>query len=365
MKHKTLEGEHVRLEPLTIEHLVDLEKNFEPKLFDYYPKPYSTAKEFVEENLEMQKSGTFLPFAIIHKGTSQAIGCTEFSGIDEKNRKLEIGGSWIKSSHQGSVANSEAKFLLLCHAFENLGFVRVQFTANALNAKSRAGIEGVGGKFEGILRNVMILPDGQLRDDAYYSIISSEWSETKSHIQQRIRRKLNYNKQTEIICQTSRLILRKILPSDFDGLFEVLGDAEVMRFSVRGPESHEGVHKFLEATAKRYERDGVAQWAVIEKETGKFIGECGISVQMIDGKKEYEIGYRFSRRFWGKGYATEAAIACRDYGIQSLGLTRLISIIESENNRSIRVAEKVGMELEKESNFHGIPVRIYSMKARS
>ncbi|HWU43648.1 MAG TPA: GNAT family protein [Bdellovibrio sp.] len=178
------------MEPLTLEHLPDLEADFEPQLFDYYPKPYSTAREFVEENLEVQKSGTFLPFAIIHKLSGRAIGCTEFSGIDEKNRKLEIGGSWIKISHQGSSANSEAKFLLLQHAFENLKYVRVQFTANALNAQSRAGIEGIGAKFEGVLRNAMILPNGKLRDDAYYSVVINEWPETKEHLLKRIKRKL-------------------------------------------------------------------------------------------------------------------------------------------------------------------------------
>ncbi len=189
MKHIVLEGDFVRLEPLTIEHLPDLERDFEPKLFDYYPKPYSTAREFVEENLEAQKSGIFLPFAIVHKASGRAIGCTEFSGIYEKNRKLEIGGSWIKPTHQGSAANSEAKYLLLRHVFENLEFVRVQFTANALNAQSRAGIEGIGGKFEGVLRNAMILPDGKLRDDAYYSVIFQEWQQTKEHLLQRIMRK--------------------------------------------------------------------------------------------------------------------------------------------------------------------------------
>ena len=181
-----LEGEFVRLEPLTIEHLPDLDQDFEASLFDYYPKPYPNAREFVEENLEMQKQGTFLPFAIIHQATGKAIGCTEFSGIDEKNRKLEIGGSWIKKSFQGSPANSEAKLLLLDHVLGKLEYVRVQFTANALNRQSRAGIEGIGGKFEGILRNAMILPDGKLRDDAYYSIIAGDWLATKAMLKERV-----------------------------------------------------------------------------------------------------------------------------------------------------------------------------------
>lgn len=189
MIHEALEGEFVRLEPLTRYHLADLETDFEPKLFDFFPKPYASAREFVDENLEIQKGGTFLPFAIVHKGSGRAIGCTEFSGIDEKNRKLEIGGSWIKPSFQGTAANSEAKLLLLRHAFEGLGYVRVQFTANALNAQSRAGIEGVGGIFEGILRNAMILPNGKLRDDAYYSIIARDWPATKERLLVRVRRK--------------------------------------------------------------------------------------------------------------------------------------------------------------------------------
>ncbi len=189
MQNQTLEGKFIRLEPLTADHLKDLEADFDPSLFDYYPKSYPTAREFVEENLEMLKSGTFLPYAIVLQSTGEAIGCTEFSGIDEKNRKLEIGGSWLKPRFHGSAANSEAKLLLLQHAFENLGFVRVQLTANALNARSRAGIEKIGGRFEGILRNAMILPDGKLRDDAYYSVIQNEWSSVKIALRKRIESK--------------------------------------------------------------------------------------------------------------------------------------------------------------------------------
>ncbi len=169
----------------------------------------------------------------------------------------------------------------------------------------------------------------------------------------------------KMLFESKRLLVREISEKDQDDLYQILGDPEVMKFSVHGPDTREGILKFIEVTKKRYDRDGVAQWAVIEKATGNFIGECGISVQTIDGVKEYEIGYRFARPYWGQGYATEAAIACRDYGISTLGLNRFISIIESENERSIRVAEKVGMTLEKESSFHNIPVRIYSLNIRS
>jgi RimJ/RimL family protein N-acetyltransferase len=167
-----------------------LERDFDPSLFDYYPKPYSSARDFVEENLEMQLKGNYLPFVIILKAVGEAIGCTEFSAIDEKNRKLEIGGSWLKRAFHGTAANSEAKFLPLRHAIETLEFVRVQFTANVLNTQSRFGIEKIGGRFEGVLRNAMILPDGTLRDDAYYSIVAKEWAEVRDSLRRRIQGKL-------------------------------------------------------------------------------------------------------------------------------------------------------------------------------
>lgn len=157
-------------------------------------------------------------------------------------------------------------------------------------------------------------------------------------------------------------MLRKMTNEDIEPLLQILGDPEVMRFSVLGVDDESGVRKFIDVTLKRYERDGTAQWAVIEKQSGTFIGECGIAVQMIDGQKEYEIGYRFNRKYWRQGFASEAAIACRDYGFQKLQLKRLISIIERENVASIGVAKKVGMTLEKESVFHNIPVQIYSLE---
>lgn len=164
-----------------------------------------------------------------------------------------------------------------------------------------------------------------------------------------------------MVCQSPRLMLRKIEDTDAESLFEILGDPDVMKFSVRGPDTREDIFKFIHATKKRYERDGVAQWGVILKASGELIGTGGISVQSIEGENEYEIGYRFKKRHWGQGYGSEAAIACRDYALGSLKLERLISIIEKDNVASIRVAKKVGMTLEKESVFHNIPVQVYSM----
>ena len=168
--------------------------------------------------------------------------------------------------------------------------------------------------------------------------------------------------EPSIVCETSRLILRQFNESDVDPLLSFLGDPEVMRFSIRGPETREDIQtKYLPGCLKRYSRDGLGQWAVVRKSDGLCVGECGIYAQQIDGEREFEISYRMRRDCWGNGLATEAARACRDYGFKKAGLRRLISIIASENAASIRVAEKMGMTMEKKASFHGISVLIYSV----
>ena len=162
--------------------------------------------------------------------------------------------------------------------------------------------------------------------------------------------------ETPIICETSRLILRKFKLKAMrsrSSAFWVI--PEVMRFSIRGPATRETIQTcYLPGCWKRYSRNGLGQWAVVLKSDGTCIGECGICVQEVAGEREFEISYRLRRDCWGNGLATEAARACCDYGFKQAGLRRLISIIESENAASIRVAGKMGMKLEKlELTFHG------------
>ncbi len=168
--------------------------------------------------------------------------------------------------------------------------------------------------------------------------------------------------ETSIVCHTSRLILRKFNESDLDSLLSFRGDPEVMRFSITGPETRQDIQtRYLPSCLKRYSRDGLGQWAVVRKSDGLCVGECGICAQQVDGEKEFEVSYRIRRDCWGNGLATEAARACCDYGFNKAGLRRLISIIETENAASIRVAEKMGMTLEKRATFHNISVLIYSI----
>ncbi len=166
---------------------------------------------------------------------------------------------------------------------------------------------------------------------------------------------------TDIVLETSRLILRVFCSDDVEALERVHGDPEVMRFSVAGVKTRHQIAGFIENSRERYRRDGFSQWAIVWRATNACIGECGILRQQIDAIAEHEISYRVAREFWGRGIATEAAMACRVYAFETLGLERVVSIIDPRNHASIRVAEKIGMRREKEAVFHAIPVRIYSI----
>ncbi|MBD2089752.1 GNAT family N-acetyltransferase [Microcoleus sp. FACHB-1515] len=169
-----------------------------------------------------------------------------------------------------------------------------------------------------------------------------------------------------IVAETSRLILRHFQPDDAEDLQAVFGDAEVMRFSTTGAFNLDQIRAWLDRAPIAYEKNGYGLNAVIEKTSNQLIGLCGLLVwEDLDGQHEDEIGYRFARAWWGKGLATEAACATRDFGFGQLGRNRLISIIEPENVRSIRVAQRVGMQYERSTKFKNLDVGIYAMNRSS
>lgn len=166
---------------------------------------------------------------------------------------------------------------------------------------------------------------------------------------------------SKFFLETDRLAFRKFVREDIEALFEIQSNSDVMRYAVNGPSSEESVHRFIDFTLARYEKDGVGQWAVIEKKTNLVIGECGLSISNIDRQTEHNLAFRLSRKFWTKGFATEAALACRNYGFKNLGLERIISIQDRDNKASLKVLHKIGMKLEKETQFHHKIVQIYSV----
>ncbi|WP_186019858.1 GNAT family N-acetyltransferase [Burkholderia gladioli] len=142
-----------------------------------------TVEAYLAKAFEGERAGTVMPFAIVHRETGRVVGSTRFWKIDRANRKLEIGHTWLGASMQRSGANTECKYLLLVHAFEVLGCVRVQFTTDVLNEKSRAAILRIGATQEGIVRHERIMPDGRKRDSVRFSIIDDEWPATRQHLE--------------------------------------------------------------------------------------------------------------------------------------------------------------------------------------
>jgi RimJ/RimL family protein N-acetyltransferase len=181
-------GKFVRLEPLSEVHVSGLAKvGLEERIWRYmrYGKVKSVEQltDWVREILELQSHGTDLPFAVIHLASGEAIGCTRYMNIDHGNRSLEIGGTWYGLAYQGTLVNTECKYLLFIHAFETLECVRVWLKTDSRNLRSQRAIEKLGVVKEGVLRNHMILPDGHLRDSIVYSMLPQEWLTAKQRLE--------------------------------------------------------------------------------------------------------------------------------------------------------------------------------------
>jgi len=187
----TLTGRFVRLEPLSLDHVpgLTLAGNHE-SIWRYmlYGNLYNeeTMRHWVLDILSRQSRGTDLPFAVIHLATGRPIGATRYMEIRPKDRGLEIGGTWYAPDFQRTAVNAECKYLLLRHAFEEWGCVRVQFKTDLRNERSQHAIERLGALREGVLRNHMITPDGFLRSSVYYSILDAEWPAVKARLEQRL-----------------------------------------------------------------------------------------------------------------------------------------------------------------------------------
>lgn len=188
----TLTGNSVVLMPLLTEHAERLLQAAEDgELWNMkvtvIPGP-STVGQYIATALAGRESGSVMPFAIVRRDTGQIVGSTRFWKIDRKNRKLEIGHTWLSQSVQRSGLNTEMKYLLLEYAFEVMKCVRVQFTTDELNEKSRAAILRIGAKQEGIVRHERIMPDGRKRNSVRFSIIDDEWPEVKAMLSAKMAR---------------------------------------------------------------------------------------------------------------------------------------------------------------------------------
>lgn len=182
----TLTGDHAILEPLSQAHATDLqEASADGTLHELWytavPAPDGVEAE-IDRRLGLQEAGSMLPFAIVKAETGKAVGMTTYMNIDAANRRVEIGSTWYRKAVQRTPLNTECKLMLLRHAFEMLDCIAVEFRTHFMNQQSRAAIERLGAKLDGILRSHQLQEDGALRDTAVYSIIACEWPTVRKHL---------------------------------------------------------------------------------------------------------------------------------------------------------------------------------------
>jgi RimJ/RimL family protein N-acetyltransferase len=187
VKPVTLLGKHVRLEPMTEAHVPGLTEIGAGQTFwDFMVygdvNTEDDMRNWVRDLLSRAERGTDFPFVAIHLASGRVAGATRYLNIMPKDRGLEIGGTWYGTEFQRTPVNTECKYLLLQHAFETLGCIRVQLKTDLRNERSQKAIERIGAKKEGVLRNHMILPDGRYRHSVFYSILDTEWPKVKERL---------------------------------------------------------------------------------------------------------------------------------------------------------------------------------------
>ena len=193
VKPVVLTGRHVRLEPMTEEHTSALAEIGVGQPFWHFMlygdmNSVDDMRDWVKDILSRAEKGTDLPFVAIHLASGRVAGATRYLNIMPKDRGLEIGGTWYGPDFQRTPVNTECKYLLLEHAFERLGCIRVQLKTDLRNERSQKAIERIGAVKEGVLRNHMILPDGYYRHSVFYSILDTEWPEVKRRLEGMLER---------------------------------------------------------------------------------------------------------------------------------------------------------------------------------
>lgn len=185
-----LEGTHVRLEPLSVAHVEGLARvALDPALWQWTVSQVRSREDvaaYVDAALRDQARGTAAPFATVDRASGTIVGSTRFGNMDPAHRRVEIGWTWLARPWQRTPLNTEAKYLMLRHAFDVLGCIRVELKTDALNSRSRAAIQRIGAVEEGTLRSHMITADGRVRDTVYFSIIADEWPAVQARLEARL-----------------------------------------------------------------------------------------------------------------------------------------------------------------------------------
>ena len=189
VKPVTLIGTHVRIEPMTEDHIPALTEIGVGQDFWHFMlygdmKTEADMRNWVLDILSRKQD---IPFVVVHLASGRVAGATRYLNIMPNDRGLEIGGTWYGPEFQRTAVNTECKYLLLKYAFESLGAIRVQLKTDSRNLRSQKAIERIGGVKEGVLRNHMILPDGTIRHSVFYSILDSEWEGVRGRLEEMMR----------------------------------------------------------------------------------------------------------------------------------------------------------------------------------
>ncbi|HVO22416.1 MAG TPA: GNAT family protein [Candidatus Margulisiibacteriota bacterium] len=189
----TLDGKHIRLEPLSLAHQAQLsEVGCDDNIWRWSPRAAirtpDDMRRYIESALQQHSKGASLPFATIERASGRAVGSTRFAEIDVEHRRVEIGYTWIAPPWQRTAVNTEAKYLMMRHAFETWECIRVELKTDSLNERSRNAILRIGAKEEGVLRNHMLTHGGRLRHSVYFSVIAAEWPAVKASLEAKLAR---------------------------------------------------------------------------------------------------------------------------------------------------------------------------------
>src|SRR6185295_1882980 len=246
---------------------------------------------------------------------------------------------WLAPSHQRSGANTEAKLLLLAHAFDTLGAYRVEIKTDALNEQSRRAIERLGAVQEGIFRRHVVTSTGRVRDTVYYSILDSEWPVVRDRLRAALQPQPGRSSGTPVV-QSERLVLRRLVPDDAAFMLGLLNDPDWIRFiGDRGVRSVDAARDYLiEGPISMYGREGFGLYRVEQKSDGAAVGVCGLIKR--PELPDVDLGFAFLPAFRGLGYGVESAAAALRYGLKVLGLRRIVAITSPDNDDSMRLLER-------------------------
>lgn len=194
-----LEGNVVRLEPMTAEHHDRLtEIGLDPELWRFTvtaPRTAADMREYMEGGLKTARDGTGMPFVTIEKASGHIVGSTRFASYDPFNHRVEIGWTWIAKPWQRTAVNTEAKYLMMSHAFEQLGCVRVELKTDVRNEQSRNAMLRIGAREEGVFRKHMLLSSGGYRDSIYFSVLDDEWPAVKARLETFMKRRVTSERE--------------------------------------------------------------------------------------------------------------------------------------------------------------------------